>query len=95
MSHTKGPWKVYFTKDGGKIIGIGDAEGAGVTDPHFGLWSSGEEQEANARLIAAAPDLLEACKAALSVIKANFPTEQSEFMALEKLDAAIAKAEGE
>lgn len=58
MSHTPGPWKVYRTTDGIAIIGIGDADGGGVTDPNFGLWRTGKEREANARLIASAPDLL-------------------------------------
>jgi len=37
-------------------------------------------------------DLLEAAKFALSVIKSNCPVETSEFLAIEKLEAAIAKA---
>lgn len=44
-----------------------------------------DENEANARLIAAAPDLLEACKAALS----------DDQPYIEKCRAAIAKATGE
>ena len=60
--HTPGPWKVYRSPDGSAIIGIGvnrpgdPDHGAGITDPRFGLWGSGAEREANARLIAAAPD---------------------------------------
>jgi hypothetical protein len=61
--HTKGPWKVFRVKDGankGKVIGIGDAQAGGITDPFGGLWRSGKELEANAELIAAAPELLAA-----------------------------------
>ena len=58
-AHTPGPWRVFTTPDGRKLIGIGDVEGAGVTDCGFGLWGSGDELHANARLIAAAPDLLD------------------------------------
>ena len=61
--YTPGPWKVFRVKDGankGKVIGIGDADAGGITDPFGGLWRSGKELEANAELIAAAPDLLDA-----------------------------------
>lgn len=51
------------------------------------------EGEANARLIAAAPDLLVAARFALSVLKAN-PIEMSERLAIEKLESVIASAEG-
>lgn len=53
-----------------------------------------EERWANANLIAAAPDLLEAARFALSVLLANYPVEASEFLAIKKLDGAIAMAEG-
>lgn len=45
-----------------------------------------DENLANARLIAAAPDLLEACKAALS--------EGDDYKAMEMIKAAVLKAEG-
>ncbi len=48
-----------------------------------------EEATANARLIAAAPDLLEACKVALVVLSELEPE-----VALDKIKAAIIKAEG-
>ena len=54
---TPGPWKVFTTSDGGRIIGIGDDEAGGVTDARFGLWRDGNEQKANARRIARLPDL--------------------------------------
>lgn len=50
-----------------------------------------EQQEANARLIAAAPDLLEACKLVLENIA---PKYSSYHICVEKLRAAISKAEG-
>ena len=67
MMHTPGPWKVFWAEDaqGNKranlFIGIGAATGEGIADSGFGVWGGGsEEAAANARLIAAAPDLLSA-----------------------------------
>ena len=61
--HTPGPWKVFYTTTGQTILGIGEADGAeGITDAQFGLWRDGAEREANARLIAAAPELFELVK---------------------------------
>ena len=62
-SHTPGPWDVYpgtragiDTKDGSFSIVV-----AGYDDDECGIWGrTNAEAEANARLIAAAPDLLEA-----------------------------------
>jgi hypothetical protein len=87
--HTPGPWQVFTTKDGTRFIGIGDADGVGVTDPRFGLWRGGQEREANARLIAAAPDLLEALKWAIE--RLDLLAEQSD--RAETARAAIIKAE--
>ncbi len=56
---TQGPWRCYMTTNGGKLIGIGDAEGGGVADCGFGLWRDGKERAANARRIANVP-LMEA-----------------------------------
>lgn len=62
--HTPGPWKVFLVKEGpnkGQLLGIGEQrDGMGVTDAYGGLWGSGGEKLANAHLIAAAPELLEA-----------------------------------
>jgi hypothetical protein len=53
-----------------------------------------ESYEANARLIAAAPELLEACKAALAFMYNGRSHTASEIIAIGKtLEAAIAKAE--
>ena len=55
--HTPGPWKVFTTKDGTKVIGIGELNGAGIADCGFGIWrGNSKEALANARLIAAAPE---------------------------------------
>jgi hypothetical protein len=91
VKHTPGPWKVYTAKNGGKIIGIGDAEGGGVTDPNFALWRAGKEQQANARLIAAAPDLLAALEGMMALLDAGSLYEPQAYAAR----AAIAKARGQ
>lgn len=59
--HTPGPWKVFTTTDGRKVVGVGEMTGDGITDCGFGVWRQGSDEcLANARLIAAAPDLLAA-----------------------------------
>lgn len=67
MEHTKGPWKLFekyipyeydyfYVKTKAKCI-------CSIS------FTKDEEQRANAHLIAAAPDLLEACKATLEAIQ--------------------------
>jgi len=59
IKHTPGPWTICRTTDGAQILGIADEDAAGITDYRLGLglWRAGAEREANAHLIAAAPDL--------------------------------------
>jgi hypothetical protein len=94
-----------MTADGRQLIGIGEQTGEGVADCGFGTWRDGEEQLANARLIAAAPDLLAALKAAHDFIvdeadnRAAAGSEMSDYEReprelAEGIAAAIAKAEG-
>lgn len=104
--HTPGPWEVHAYNDGSFSI-----------DPRFGLNSghvivgldamSGPDASANARLISAAPDLLEALKAAFCSIVGRvtyakmaasgwqWPDEAPEHVSIvaEHARAAIAKAE--
>ena len=79
--HTPGPWEA----DGeGYIFGPGTsmiAETRGWGDDSI-------NEVANARLIAAAPDLLEACKLALNAFEKNHCIDWND------LSRAIAKAEG-
>ena len=78
MKHIEGPWEVFNTDIWGWInpsphtIGIFIATlndeihtVAGIGDRHF---CTSEERKANGRLIAAAPDLLEACQLAAKEI---------------------------
>jgi len=101
--HTPGPWfyagrsTLYIDAsiDGGMIQEIA-AVGPTAADNGYG-----ETQQANARLIAAAPDLLEKCEMALSYIEAvcfNTPNPKKRKNYADcagQLRAAIAKATGE
>ena len=67
--HTPGPWRlskhqrfdVYADTPPAGLRFIGTTYGNGDMPPHIA-----REDEANARLIAAAPDLLEACRLAIA-----------------------------
>lgn len=99
MKHTPGPWMVKTT-DGRKNIGIESAEvvrmddGATVASVHITAWKQdGRDARPNARLIAAAPDLLEALQNALaSCYESADDCDPGSWQDLAK--KAIAKAEG-
>ena len=84
--HTPGPWDAMI---GGSIV-TDDALVAEVRFNHF----DGPTSRANARLIAAAPDLLEALRAARSLIKSTGVTEDSRIGGniLKEINEAIKKA---
>ena len=100
--HTPGPWSAYVDRSTKTIaVDIGP-------DPHGGRpcivdWTGFDgcdlplnQRIANARLIAAAPDLLEALKDMLNA-ENTYPyggMSESEIAAIQKARAAIAKAEG-
>ncbi len=82
-SHTPGPWHVLNHS----MQCIIRSENFEETFTNIAVTPGlNGNAEANARLIAAAPDLLEACKSALD--------EGDDYVAMKKLKAAIAKAEG-
>lgn len=91
--HTPGPW-VAYNAIGGRVLAHWRIRGGCVrNDPAFAVIDSGgkllpEYEAANARLIAAAPDLLAVCER----IKAHGTISSSWIGAL---DAALAKARGE
>ena len=101
MRHTPGPWRrseggAIFGSDG-KLIQI-----CGEYSVRFGEGT--EEALANARLIAAAPDLLEACKALLTMMQGGdkpkklddaLTWRENDEMARTLALTAIAKAEEE
>ena len=87
--HTPGPWKFYDDSNDGKTNRI-EIVAIGKTVARI-YHSVPAEDLPNARLIAAAPDLLAALKAAVDLM------EQEDFATLTlvpKFRAAIAKAEG-
>jgi hypothetical protein len=88
---TPGPWMVG-EKDRNDQTVVDGPHSTICTCFHHCVKSLEREMEANARLIAAAPDLLKVCELAL---KSWFSGEVSEVHMETELRAAIAKATGE
>ena len=101
--HTPGPWQIRFARNGYpyQIDAPNGSEGAGGirTVTRWGAISfpSSTEGLANARLIAAAPDLLEAAKTLVESHKEADPMAAGMMLAcaLHMAEAAIARATGE
>jgi hypothetical protein len=88
--HTPGPWKVYEPDCGEKTFGIDAEEGFAVV--WFGeARDEGIRRIEDACLIAAAPDLLEACIEVRVWMLGRYGAERQ----LAMLDAAIQKATGD
>ena len=101
-SHTPGPWLAY-NWDNGRPLKHWRIRGAAVrNDPTFAVIDSGgkispEYEAANARLIASAPELLEALRVIAAWDPAAAPGEPGGMSIIDAIDtaqAAIAKAEG-
>ena len=100
--HTPGPWYVFhsayrgrFDDDGPGAFSIGDAQtahSANILCSRYQWPERAEEMKANAHLMAAAPDLLEALKALLERYVLAIGNEGIECY---QARAAIAKATGE
>ena len=90
--HTPGPWRSDpCYRSGYTVWGGTDAVPVCVVDTQDDEGRFGTiKNEANARLIAAAPDLLEALVEASVALRIG----HNSLVALEKASAAIAKAEG-
>jgi len=101
--HTPGPWEQL--KDSSVIYGVNDPErdrdGFRVAvavcgdelRPRGGL-KFGDERDANARLIAAAPNMLDALKAAFYLLDDRLAEPIRGADARKVIEEAIAKAEG-
>ena len=100
--HTKGPWKAtqweytsgpprkeLVIENGQVRLATLDADFVGNNPYVVPL----EEAEANARLIAAAPKLLDACKQAHAFLCSDVPTPSGRISAGLALEAALALAE--
>lgn len=98
--HTPGPWKVMDLRDDEEYrLRLGkiqiQSDNVAICDIQFNSFFSNEwikESEANARLIAAAPELLEVCRDALDFAKLASGADLSPI--INKLKKAIRKAEG-
>lgn len=102
QGHTPGPWEVFAVMNigegqkkyiGGYIAGVR----VDVCQIQFTSTITKEERDANASLIAAAPELLEACRIALQGLEDyghNKEWENNLIADIRTLQAAIAKAEG-
>lgn len=94
--HTPGPWHYGINRSGHSFL-VKDPEGRLVCNmswhhssrEHYPLQA---ESEANARLIAAAPELLEALTAAWNSMDTSIPGSPGS--PIEKARAALAKATG-
>jgi hypothetical protein len=84
--HTPGPWQDFVNDDGELIVQMGKSHRVFVAD----MEGSCSHCHANARLIAAAPELLQACEAALKLAD-----EMNEGDLYDQIKSAIAKAKGE
>jgi len=102
--HTPGQWThaKHLIGDGYRVF-VDHGNGQDMHDAIADLetWQTDEQTEANARLIAAAPDLLEALErleqAAIDLIEISPGTDAENILAagIELARAAIAKAKGE
>lgn len=91
--HTPGPWKF---EDEYVRVEIGEDKGEPIADPYCRPTSETNpgEMEANARLIASAPELLEALGSAVSMLE-GLGMDDGGNPDMDALRAAIAKAKGE
>lgn len=104
--HTQGPWQLDRDYEGGLVLAMGTRIGSrgsyeshheielydgDLLDPEHGNEAQVTEAEANARLIAAAPDLLDAAQ---NVIQSFGGGGVDLPRRMDELEAAIAKATG-
>ena len=92
--HTPGPWTLgYDGNDGAFEIGVyyRDHLATFVIASRNQVFHRAEESQANARLIAAAPDLLEACREFVRKCECGQAVSSASY---QQMKAAIAKAEG-
>lgn len=103
LKHTPGPWQAF----GQRVVAVemprieyGErmqySRGYCVTQTKLYTDPDRETAEANARLIAAAPELLEAChKCEQLMLNRGDPFRGDDWQLMQDIRAAIAKAKGE
>ena len=91
--HTPGPWQVEpRTENGTYYVSIPRKDGTIFTSSWVAqVGPFNDEDEANARLVAAAPELLEACEDMVALLARELPTDLG-VPAAARARAAIAKA---
>ena len=92
--HTPGPWRWDLNNDQGSplIYGFNYEPVVAMHHADYNSEAWWEVRDADARLIAAAPELLAALKGLRALIRAEFPSAY-ECVDGERADTAIAKAE--
>ena len=86
--HTPGPWAVTLEDDSAIYINTVNPKGRIATVP------KGKLAQEDARLIAAAPELLAALLDAVAALESYVPESDSEYQICIRARAAIAKAKG-
>ena len=92
--HTPGPWIVYHDGPSRPIILCGDNSMLSISRWIDGKFTTYENEEADAQLIAASPDLLAACKLALEDSSSDYERYDLRSETIVALTKAIMKAEG-
>lgn len=92
--HTPGPWFTYDNRDLNDAIWIGPERFVSVAEVRMGADDVPGDLEANARLIAAAPALLEALKGAIGALEfsRDYHTDlgnEEQAYCQDRLDAAL------
>ena len=96
MTHSPGPWvKISRDRLWNEIVSSTNRQIVLVQKNSAYFKVPAEETEGNATLIAAAPELLEACKALLSAFEGYEMLAALDSTVQEQARAAIAKASGE
>lgn len=95
MKHAPAPWEVFRSGQGNFwVTGLPTPDGsAGIAEISTLITRGYGETIANAYLIAAAPDLLEACKGLLGILTPKHYSKQQLSDIYRKAKVAIAKAE--
>jgi hypothetical protein len=97
MRHTPGPWMFHLGRGANPRFHVQTTSGyqiASTTElnSHPQAKDENEQRQANARLIAASPDLLEACELVQKWMLGGQPAPFSDSKVLEAVGEAISKA---